>query len=463
MNTTAEPSHVEELIARIARNGDRPAFFWRGRTIPYAELSKWVQSWETRLGDENIGQGHIVGVDADYTPESVALLLALMRVGAITAILSPAVEREMDSFMKLAGVQHLFRFDSDDRWALEAFPARPAPDLIEEFRARGRPGLVVFTSGSTGQPKGILHDCERLVKRFSAPRTGYRTLLFLLFDHLGGFNTLMSVLSFGGTMVVPSERTPTEVARIIEAGRVELLPVTPTLLNLLAASGAGDDRDLSSVKLITYGTEVMPEGTLKKIPKLFPHARLQQTYGLSELGTLRSKSLSSDSVWVKVGGPGFETRVVDGVLQVRSELAMIGYLNAESPFDADGWLSTGDRVEQRGEYLRILGRESDLINVGGQKVFPAEVETVLMDADNVEDATVYGEKHPLMGSVVMARVRLRKPEALGALRSRLRKLCRQQLAPHKVPVRFHISDEADHNLRYKKQRPKSEPADKPTS
>jgi len=129
-------------------------------------------------------------------------------------------------------------------------------------------------------------------------------------------------------MVIPTERTPKEVARVIEAGRVELLPVTPTLLNLLVASGAGAEHDLSSVQLITYGTEVMSAGTLKKIAALFPRARLQQTYGLSELGTLRSKSQSSDSVWVKVGGPGFETRVVDGILQVRSELAMVGYLNA---------------------------------------------------------------------------------------------------------------------------------------
>jgi acyl-CoA synthetase (AMP-forming)/AMP-acid ligase II len=454
---------VEELLARIAGYGDRDAFFWHGRTLPHADLADIVRRWEARLGDEKIGRGAVVGVLADYSPESVGLLLALMRVGAIAAPFSRAVAHEMSSFMDLAGVEHLFRFEADDRWTLEGLPSRPVPDLIREFRECGRPGLVVFTSGSTGRPKGILHDCERLVKRFSVQRTGYRTLLFLLFDHLGGFNTLMSVLSQGGTMVVPTERTPTEVARIIEAGRVELLPVTPTLLNLLAASGAGAEHDLSSVELITYGTEVMSEGTLKKIPKLFPHARLQQTYGLSELGTLRSKSQSSDSVWVKVGGKGFETRVVDGILQVRSELAMVGYLNAESPFDRDGWLSTGDRVEQRGEYFRILGRESDIINVGGQKVFPAEVETVLLEADNVEDATVYGEKHPLMGSVVMARVRLREPEALTDLRTRLRKLCRERLASHKVPIRFLVTDENQHNVRYKKQRPKPRSADSPAT
>jgi acyl-CoA synthetase (AMP-forming)/AMP-acid ligase II len=463
MEASREPSNVGELLARIRRNGDRDAFFWQGRSTSFAELAELVDRSVGRLGEERIGRGTVVGVLADYSPESVGLLLALMHVGAIVAPFSRAVAHEMDSFIELAGVERLFRFDADDRWELETLPELPAPELIREFRACERPGLVVFTSGSTGRPKGILHDCERLVKRFSEPRKAYRTLLFLLFDHFGGFNTLMSVLSYGGTMVVPPERTPTDVARIIEAGRVELLPVTPTLLNLLVASGAAAEHDMSSVQLITYGTEVMPEGTLKKIAELFPQARLQQTYGLSELGVLRSKSQSSDSVWVKVGGQGFETRVVDGILQVRSELAMVGYLNAESPFDSEGWLSTGDRVEQRGEYFRILGRESDIINVGGQKVFPSEVETALLEADNVDDATVYGEKHPLMGSVVMARVKLREPEAPGELRARLRKHCLERLASYKVPIRFHASDEDQHNLRYKKQRPKPGPANSPSA
>jgi len=458
MKTGGEPSHLEALLARIRENGSREAFFWRGRSTSYAELADIEQQWEARLRDQGIGMGTLVGVFADYSPQAVGLLLALMRLGAITAPFSRAVVHEMSSFIEVAGIRYLYRFDADDHWQLEVLSERPPPGLIEEFRTRQRPGLVVFTSGSTGRPKGILHDCERLVRRFATPRTAYRTLLFLLFDHLGGFNTLMAVLCHGGTMVVPSERNPTEVARVIEAGRVELLPVTPTLLNLLVASGAGDEFDLSSVRLVTYGTEVMPEGTLRKIGRLFPQARFQQTYGLSELGTMRSKSQGSDSVWIKVGGPGVETRVVDDVLHVRSELAMVGYLNAPSPFDSEGWLSTGDRVEQRGEYFRILGRESDIINVGGQKVFPAEVETVLLEADNVADATVHGVRHPLMGSVVMARLRLHEPETPGELRARLRKHCLARLAPHKVPVRFLLTEESQHNLRYKKQRPGAGPA-----
>ena len=111
----------------------------------------------------------------------------------------------------------------------------------------------------------------------------------------------------------------------------------------------------------------MPESTLKRIHEIFPQVQLLQTYGLSELGILRSKSKDSTSLWVKVGGHGFETKVVDGILWIRAQSAMMGYLNAANPFDEEGWMNTEDEVEVDGDYIRILGRRTDIINVGGQK------------------------------------------------------------------------------------------------
>jgi acyl-CoA synthetase (AMP-forming)/AMP-acid ligase II len=228
--------------------------------------------------------------------------------------------------------------------------------------------LIVFTSGSTGQPKGILHDCEKVLRKFESERKAWRTVLFLMMDHFGGFNTLLSVLAYGGTGICLPNRMPDTVCRLIEQAQANLLPTTPTFLNFLLASGSYKDFDLSSIELITYGTEVMPETTLRKIKSVFPQAEFKQTYGLSELGVLRSKSQDTQSPWVKIGGDGFETKIVDNVLWVRSEANMVGYLNAPSPFDADGWMCTGDEVEVNGEYIRILGRKSEMINVGGQKV-----------------------------------------------------------------------------------------------
>jgi long-chain acyl-CoA synthetase len=275
----------------------------------------------------------------------------------------------------------------------------------------------------------------------------------LMIDHFGGFNTFLSTFAYHGVAVCLPQRTTEVVCRVIEQSKATLLPTTPTFLNLLIASATYKSFDLSSIRLITYGTEVMPEATLSKVRSIFPNAQIKQTYGLSELGVLRSKSEDDTSVWVKVGGAGFEIKIIDGVLWVRSEANMVGYLNAPSPFDADGWMCTGDEVEVRGEYIRFLGRKSEVINVGGQKVFPIEVETVLLQDSNVREATVYGVKHPLMGQVAHARISLYQAEAPESLTERLRRLCLTKLAKYKVPVRFVIVDEeAHHGARFKKLR-----------
>ena len=307
--------------------------------------------------------------------------------------------------------------------------------------------------GINRQAQGILHDCESVMRKFVAERDGWRTVLFLMIDHFGGFNTLLSTFAYHGTAICLPQRTTEVVCRVIEQSKATLLPTTPTFLNLLIASGTYRSFDLATIQLITYGTEPMPEATLSKVRSIFPNAQIKQTYGLSELGVLRSKSEGDGSVWVKVGGAGFEIKVIDGVLWVRSEANMVGYLNAPSPFDADGWMCTGDQVEVKGEYIRFLGRKSEIINVGGQKVFPVEVETVLLQDANVREATVYGVKHPLMGQVVHARVSLFQAEAAEQLTERLRRLCLTQLAKYKVPMRFvMVDEEAQHGARFKKLR-----------
>lgn len=98
-----------------------------------------------------------------------------------------------------------------------------------------------------------------------------------------------------------------------------------TFLNLLLLTDYYKQYDLSSLKIISYGTEVMPEITLKKLRAAFPNAQLKQTYGLSELGILGTKSKETDSLWMKVGGEGFETKVIENILYIRSASAMLGY------------------------------------------------------------------------------------------------------------------------------------------
>ncbi len=196
----------------------------------------------------------------------------------------------------------------------------------------------------------------------------------------------------------------------------------------------------------------MPESTLKRFHELFPEIRLLQTYGLSEVGILRSKSKSSDSLWVKVGGEGFETRIVDGMLEIKAASAMLGYLNEESPFTEDGWFKTGDAVEVDGEYIRILGRKSEIINVGGEKVYPAEVESTLQLMDGVEDVAVTSEPNPITGQMVVARVKLTTDESAAEFRKRMKDFCRERLPRFKIPQKVELVEESMHGARFKKMR-----------
>jgi acyl-coenzyme A synthetase/AMP-(fatty) acid ligase len=253
-------------------------------------------------------------------------------------------------------------------------------------------------------------------------------------------------------VVTVADRSVAAVCEAIARERVELLPATPSFLTLMLASGVHRKLDLSSLKRITYGTEVMPQSTLSRLREAFPGVELQQTYGLSEVGVLRSQSRPDGSLWVRVGGEGFETEVRGGILWIRSQYAMLGYLNAPSNFDADGWFNTQDQVEVDGDYIRILGRVSDIINVGGQKVYPAEVEDVILALDNIIDVAVVGEAHPMLGQIVVAKVAVQEPESADDLKRRIRTACRASLAAYKAPAKVVVTEESFHTARQKKIR-----------
>ena len=251
------------------------------------------------------------------------------------------------------------------------------------------------------------------------------------------------------------ERSPDEVLGAVEKHRVEVLSTSPTFINLVLLSEAYRRHDLSSLRKVQYGTEPMLESTLRRFNKLFPAVSLQQTYGLSEVGILQSKSKSSDSIWVRLVGEGFQTRVVDGILQIKAKSAMLGYLNGPSLFTEDGWLNTGDAVEVDGEYLKILGRTSEIINVGGEKVYPAEVESVIKELEVVADVTVFGEKNPITGNIVCAdvvpAVELEETQKKRFIAD-IKLHCRKNLENYKVPVKINLLTGRLHSERFKKVR-----------
>ncbi len=440
------------LLERMAQWSETPAIIWRDQPFTYRWFLENIDFWGRQLDTLSVQPGQVIALEGDYSPKISALLLALIEQRAIVVPLTSASESQQEEFMGAAEVQVVFTFDSTDNWQVHRRDVVVEHPVTRQLVEWGEPGLVLFSSGSTGKSKAALHNFSALLEKFKVRRHTLRTLAFLMLDHIGGLNTLFYTLSNGGTAVVVESRNPALVCRAIKQHGVELLPTSPTFLNLLLISEEYRNYDLSSLKLITYGTEPMPEYTLRRVHEILPDVRLLQTYGLSELGILRSKSKDSTSLWVKVGGEGFETKVVDGILWIRAKSAMMGYLNAPSPFDAEGWFDTGDAVEVDGEYIRILGRQSEIINVGGEKVYPAEVESVLIQMENIKDVVVCGEKNPITGNIVVARVNLFEPEDPVTLKKQIRAFCKDKLARFKIPVKVEIADSDQFSARFKKLR-----------
>jgi acyl-CoA synthetase (AMP-forming)/AMP-acid ligase II len=446
---------VDFMLGVWEENRNREAVVWRGRSYSYAWLLDRFSEWQQRLAAEGAEPGAVVVLEADFSPNAAALFLALAARGSVLVPLTESVRQKKPEFIRTAQGEVSFEIDAGDRVRVSRLPHAASHPLYEELRRREHPGLVLFSSGSTGESKAAVHDLVPLLDKFKTRRPALRTISFLLYDHIGGVNTMLHTLANGGCLVTVAERTPDEVLGAVEKFGVELLPTSPTFLNLVLLGEAYKRHDLSSLKTITYGTEPMPEHTLRRCRELFPWIRLQQTYGLSELGILRSKSKDSDSLWVKVGGEGFETRVVEGVLQIRARSVMLGYLNAPSPFTEDGWFNTGDAVEADGEYLRILGRKSEIINVGGEKVYPAEVESVIQELDAVAEVTVYGEPNPITGQIVCADVT--PASALDEagrkqLAADVKRHCRGRLRGYQVPLKVRVVTATQHTGRFKKVR-----------
>ncbi|WP_228289275.1 AMP-binding protein [Marinobacter salinisoli] len=420
-------------------------------SVTFGQLTRLIGAYEKWLDAHQIPEGAVVSFSGDYSPGSIALFMTLARKGNIVIPLSQDSSKQFAEFREIGETEYDITVDGDTL-ELVVTGRKAYHPLYTQLREARQPGLVLFSSGSTGKSKAIVQNLEKLMGKFRQPRKAMRMLIFLQLDHIGGVNSLLYSLANKGTTIVSDARTPDKVCEAVERFGAEVLPTSPTFLNLLLLSKAYERFDLSSLKLITYGTEPMQESTLSKLGEILPEATLQQTYGLSEVGILRSKSRSSDSTWMKVGGDEFKTKIVGGTLRVKADSGMLGYLNAPSPFDEDGYLDTGDLVEQDGEWIRILGRASEIINVGGLKVFPAEVESVLLSMPEVNDVVVYGVGHSITGNVVCAKFSLAEELPLRELKKRVFQYCKDRLPSYKVPGKIIITDEPTFNQRFKRMR-----------
>lgn len=442
--------NIDFFKQSMLKNKDVIAVISDGEKYTFTEIYKKYEKSVEFLEQLNIPAGSVVSLRADFKTQSIALLLALIERDAIIVPISPTI-KEPGRYIEISESEYFFDISGSETIVKATGNVVKHP-MLSKLRVEKVPGLILFSSGTTGEPKAAVHDLSLLLEKFKRPGKTLTTVTFLLFDHIGGFNTMMHTIANGGTIITLKTRSPDEVCSLIEKYKIELLPTSPTFINLILLNKMYEKYDLSCLKMMTYGTEPMPEATLKAINKILPNVKLKQTYGLSEIGIMPTKSEENTSLWMKLGGDGFETKIVDGILYVRAKSAMLGYLNAPSPFDADGWFNTKDKVEVKGDYIKILGRTTDLINVGGEKVYPVEVESCLLECAGVLDVRVYGEDHPLMGKVVAAEIKVSEENDNRDFIKKVRAYCKDKLEGYKIPVRFKLTTENLYGDRFKKKR-----------
>jgi acyl-coenzyme A synthetase/AMP-(fatty) acid ligase len=440
------------LHDRLAARRDQPALVDCDRTITYAQLCRAIRAAQALLEREGVAPGAVAALVGDFGLSAIAMQLALFERRCIVVPLRAEDAPRHASLASLAEVEQLVVCSHDGEAVVRPTGGVAGHRLYDQLRDDSHPGLVLFSSGTSSTPKAALHDVERMVAKYDAPRAPARLLAFLLFDHIGGVNTMLHALLHGGCIVTVADRAPDTVAAAIERHRAEVLPASPTFLNLLLLSGALERHDLSSLRVVSYGTEPMSPATLDAFHRRLPDVKLHQTYGMTELGILASRSRGSDSLWMRLDREACDYRVREGMLEVRTSAVMLGYLNAEVERTSDGWFVTGDAVEVDGEWIRVLGRPSELINVGGLKVVPAEVEGVLEAMPEVRQAVVSGESSPITGQLVRATVWLTGDQPLAAFRVRMREHCRERLPRHMVPQKVVLSDGPLHSARQKKRR-----------
>lgn len=446
--------NLTTLIEGWADHGGRTAIVCDGATLDYAQLHARIRHWREELRAKDIAPGACIAMRGKVSGDMIGLLFALVENANIVVPFLSATNFEVEEALETACVDGVFDFSNDGGSLYTHCGYGKDHPLLD--RLRGEPkeaGLILFTSGSTGKNKASVHRFSRLFANvLQKPGAAFCTLIFLMFDHIGGINTLLHVLCNGGTAVFVGDRSVAAVCHAIQSHRVQLLPTTPTFLNMLLISDQRQAYDLSSLELVTYGTEPMSLATLKALNQALPGVRCKQTYGLTEVGILPTRSEDAGSTWMKVGGEHHQIRIVDGILWIRTDAAMLGYLNAPSPFDDEGWLNTGDMVEERDGYMRILGRKSEIINVGGEKVYPSEIENLILQVDNISDVVVSGKPSALTGFLVIATVQLIEPEPAAQVERRVRAYCREHLPSYKVPVAVKVTEDALFSARFKKTR-----------
>lgn len=494
-----DPLPVRETIPHLAAAaadaiGSQPAIVERGQTWTYAELWHEARRCASALLASGMGRGDRVGIWAPNSREWIVAAIAVMTVGGAIVPLNTRLKgREAGDILRRTGAAMLFtvgEFLGTDYQALLADEDLPAlravvrlDSAFEVFVATGSgagdpavdraldqvdPGDlsdIMFTSGTTGMPKGVLTTHNRIIPMFRhwvevmGLEQGERYLIINPFFHSFGFKAGWVAAMIAGAVIVPM---PTfdiaEVIKRIEEDQINFLPGPPTIFQALLAAKDSDDFDTSSLRGAATGAATVPPELIRRMRSELGLVDTVTAYGMTECATITAcrRGDDADLIATTVGKaiPGLEVRIADddgnevargntGEILVRGYGVMKGYLDDPAAtaevIDQDGWLHTGDIGEMDANgYVRITDRKKDMYISGGFNCYPAEIEKLLSDHPEVGMVAIIGISDERLGEVGKAFV-VPRPGSSPTPASLL-EWSRANMANYKVPRQFEIVD-----------------------
>jgi long-chain acyl-CoA synthetase len=407
---------LEELLFRhAARRPRHTALVCGGRRVSYEELGESVtrNSRTPRVGER-------VPIALPNGIEFVERAYAAWAAGAVAVPINMRLApREIDFILE---------------------------DLSAEQRSERDDCLILYTSGTTGYPKGavLTHDnviVQNVDHHVAAWGIGADDVYLATtpLAHRAGVGRLVNALGLGGTLVIMEKFDAAEALDLVERERVTVAGFPPTVIRMLLSSFKSSPERCASLRRVIVSTEAFPVPLMREVSALLPNVEFYGVYGMSE-AAVTSASLAEQLERPGTAGrtlPGVEVKIAaDGELLVRGENAVMkGYFNRpkeNAEAFRGGWFHTGDiaRMDAEG-YLYVVDRKKDMVVTGGYNVYSREVEQVLLQHPDIADAAVVGVPDELYGEAVAAFVQPRPGARLAA--EALIEHCRSQLAGYKKP------------------------------
>jgi long-chain acyl-CoA synthetase len=383
--------------------------------------------------------GFVIAIIEEYGIDSIACLFACLLSKKIAMPISNVIASS-------AGMKFVDIIFDKGNFVKNPNTPKSSHSLLENIKAANHSGLIYLTSGTGGEPKVVLHDFNLFFEVMVKPKNQCTTILYLKFDHFGGFNSLLPFLINGSTVIIPKNKNPEFIFSLIEKFSVNLLPVTPTFLSMSLAMGILEKYNLSSLQTITYGAEPCQNEVLISWKKYLPNVIFHQTYGMTETGTLKSKNKNDNFLYISFNQDDIKFRIINGKLEIKPRYLMLGYLNAPSPLTEDNYLVTNDLAESSPDgYLRIYGRQSELIYISGEKISPHEVEQCIMKYPGIFSVKVYGRTDTFFGTILCADIYIDEKIKNSNIENEIQLFCVEYLPLFKVPAIINLYDPISSN------------------